>query len=77
MAEQEDNAAVLANNRAGIVLDKSGLTAAALAEAVQKILSDRSFRDNAQRLKEMGERYGGAAAAAAMVEELVGGGGVT
>lgn len=71
MAEQEDNAAVLANRGAGIVLDKSGLTPAALAEAVQKILSDRTFWDNSQKLKELGEKYGGAPAAATMVEALV------
>jgi UDP:flavonoid glycosyltransferase YjiC (YdhE family) len=75
MVEQEDNADVLGNNGAGIVLDKSGLTAVAIAEAIQKILSDRSFLNNAQKLKELGDRYGGAAAAATMVEELVSGGG--
>ncbi len=75
MAEQEDNAAVLANNGSGILLDKNGLTPVVLAEAIQKILSDRSFLNNAQRLQELGERYGGATAAAAMVEALVSGGG--
>ena len=71
MAEQEDNGAVLAQNGAGIVLSKDGLTSTALAEAVQKILSDRSFWNNAQKLKELGEKYGGAQAAASMVEQLV------
>ncbi|SFG35071.1 UDP:flavonoid glycosyltransferase YjiC, YdhE family [Desulfotomaculum arcticum] len=75
MAEQEDNGDVLAQNRAGIVLDKKGLTSTALAEAVKKILHEHSFRDNAQRLKKLGEKYGGAPAAAAMVEELAGKGG--
>lgn len=75
MAEQEDNGAVLAQNGAGIVLDKNALTATVLAEAVKKILHDHTFRDNAQRLKALGERYGGAPAAAAMVEELVSRGG--
>jgi len=71
MAEQEDNGAVLAGKGAGIVLDKVSLTVNAMAEAVQKILSDHTFRDNAGRLKELGEKYGGAPAAAAMVEGLV------
>ncbi|SPF34441.1 hypothetical protein SBF1_1320003 [Candidatus Desulfosporosinus infrequens] len=71
MAEQEDNGAVLEQNGAGIVLSKNGLTPAALAEAVQKILSERSFRNNAQRLKDQCDKYGGAQAAAVMVEQLV------
>ncbi len=75
MAEQEDNGAVLLQKGAGIVLDKNGLTATALAEAVKKILHDHTFRDNAQKLKKLGEKYGGAPAAAAMVEELVSRGG--
>jgi UDP:flavonoid glycosyltransferase YjiC (YdhE family) len=72
MAEQEDNGAVLAQNGAGIVLDKSDLIPSALTEAVQKILSDPSFRNNAQRLKALGEKYGGASAAAILVEQLAG-----
>jgi UDP:flavonoid glycosyltransferase YjiC (YdhE family) len=74
MAEQEDNGAVLAGHGAGIVLEKEGLTARILAEAVQRILGDCSFRNNADRLKELGEKYGGAPAAATMVERLVQGG---
>ncbi|CAA7600233.1 lactose synthase/undecaprenyldiphospho-muramoylpentapeptide beta-N-acetylglucosaminyltransferase [Acididesulfobacillus acetoxydans] len=70
MVEQEDNGAVLAANGAGIVLAKNGLTAAALAAAVQKILQDPAFRRNAQKLRQLGEKYGGASAAAKMVEEM-------
>jgi len=70
MAEQEDNGAVLAGHGAGIVLEKDGLTAAALVDAVQRILDGRSFLENARRLKELGEKYGGPPAAAALVEGL-------
>lgn len=73
MAEQEDNGAVMAQNGAGIVLNKKDLTPAVLAEAIKKILADCSFRDNAQRLKDLGKKYGGAEAAAAFVEQLAGG----
>jgi MGT family glycosyltransferase len=71
MGEQEDNGAVLADNGAGIVLDKSTLTAQALAEAIQRILGDPGFRRQAEKLKAMGERYGGAAAAATLAEKIV------
>ncbi|GBF31942.1 glycosyltransferase, MGT family [Desulfocucumis palustris] len=72
MAEQQDNGAVLAQNGAGIVLDKQGLSSAILAEAVEKVLSHKDFQINARRLKAIGDKYGGPAAAAVMVEELVG-----
>ena len=73
MPEQEDNGAVLSQNGSGIVLAKNSLTPTAMSEAVLKILKDCSFRDNAQRLKELGEKYGGVSAAARMVEQLVDG----
>ena len=72
MAEQEDNGAVLAQNKAGIMLDKQDLSAAGLAEAIRKILSDSEFKANAQRLKAIGDQYGGPPAAAAMIEALLG-----
>lgn len=71
IGEQEDNGAVLAQNGAGIVLDKSTLTAQILAEAVQRILSDAGYRRQAARLKALGEKYGGAEAAASLAEKIV------
>lgn len=71
MAEQEDNGAVLARYGAGIVLNKKDLTANALADAIQGILKNPAFRDRAQELKALGEKYGGAPGAAARVEELI------
>lgn len=71
IGEQEDNGAVLAQNGAGIVLDKSTLTAQILADAVQRILSDAGYRRQAARLKALGEKYGGAEAAASLAEKIV------
>jgi UDP-N-acetylglucosamine:LPS N-acetylglucosamine transferase len=71
IGEQEDNGNVLAQFGAGIVLDKETLTPAIMAEAMQKIISDSNYRTGAQRLKVLGERYGGADAAADWAEQLV------
>jgi MGT family glycosyltransferase len=71
MAEQEDNGRVLAQNGAGILLDKQGLTPVILMEAVLKILRDSSFHHQADKLKQLGEKYGGAEGAATMIEKLV------
>ncbi|KLU59842.1 4'-demethylrebeccamycin synthase [Peptococcaceae bacterium CEB3] len=70
MVEQEDNGAVLEANGAGIVLAKNDLTPTALAEAVRKILQEPAFRRNAEKLRQLGEKYGGASAAADMVEQM-------
>lgn len=69
--EQEDNAAVLAQSSAGIVLDKKTLTPQMLADAVQAIVSDPSYREQAKKLKSLGEKYGGAEVAASLAEKLV------
>lgn len=71
MGEQEDNGAVLADNGAGVVLDKNTLTAQTLAEAVQRILGNPDYRRQAARLKALGEEYGGAEAAADLAEKIV------
>lgn len=71
MAEQEDNGNVLAQAGAGIVLDKQALTPAMLAEAIQRILQDNSYRTCARELKMVGKKYGGAGAAADWAEQLV------
>lgn len=71
MGEQEDNGAVLADNGAGIVLDKASLTAPILAEAVARILGDADYRRQAARLKALGEKYGGAEEAALLSEKIV------
>lgn len=70
MGEQADNGAVLAQHGAGIVLEKQTVTAGILAEAIQKIIGCASYRANAQQLKRLGEKYGGAEAAADWAEEL-------
>jgi UDP:flavonoid glycosyltransferase YjiC (YdhE family) len=71
MGEQEDNAAVLGNHGAGIVLEKETLTATILAEAIEQILQDGSYQRKAEELKTLCKVYGGAAAAASMIEKLV------
>lgn len=71
MGEQEDNGAVLSQHGAGIVLDKQTLTPSGLAEAIKTIIECPSYRIQAQKLKELGEKYGGAKAAADWAEELV------
>jgi UDP:flavonoid glycosyltransferase YjiC (YdhE family) len=71
MGEQEDNGAVLSQFGAGIVLDKKTLTPSILVESMQKVLYDNSYRKNAQQLKTIGEKYGGASAAADWAEALV------
>lgn len=70
MGEQEDNGAVLAQNGAGIVLDKENLTTAIMAEAIQRIVGDSEYRKQALRLKSLGEKYGGAEAAASLAEKI-------
>jgi UDP:flavonoid glycosyltransferase YjiC (YdhE family) len=72
MGEQEDNGAVLAEHGAGIVLDKASLTPAILAEAIQQVLGSAGYRQCAQRLKELGQQYGGAQTAADWIEKSVG-----
>lgn len=73
MGEQEDNAAVLADHGAGLVLEKETLTADILAEAIQRILQDRSYQKKAEELRDLCRVYGGAAAAASMIEQVVAG----
>ena len=51
IGEQEDNGAVLAQNGAGLVLDKTNLTSQMMAEAIQKILGDAGYRQQALRLR--------------------------
>lgn len=71
MGEQEDNGAILAQYGAGIVLEKQTLTPTVLAEAMQKIIGGTSYRTGAERLRLLGEQYGGASAAADWAEQLV------
>jgi UDP:flavonoid glycosyltransferase YjiC (YdhE family) len=71
MGEQEDNGAVLSQIGAGIVLDKKTLTPSILVESMQKILHDNSYRNNAQQLKTIGEKYGGANVVADWAETLM------
>lgn len=71
MGEQEDNGAVLSEFGAGILLDKKALTPSILADSIHKVLQDNSYRKNAQQLKTMGEKYGGASAVADWAEELM------
>lgn len=71
MGEQEDNGAVLAQSGAGIVLDKKSLTPQMLVEAIQTIITDPNYREQAGKLKSLGEKYGGAEVAASQAEKLV------
>jgi UDP:flavonoid glycosyltransferase YjiC (YdhE family) len=70
IGEQEDNGAVLAQSGAGIVLDKKTLTPQMLAEAVQTIVNDSNYREQAEKLKALGKKYGGAELAASLAEKL-------
>jgi len=70
MGEQEDNGAVLADNGAGIVLNKQTLTPQVLAEAIRTILNNSDYRKHAAKLKAMGEKYGGAEVAASLAEKI-------
>lgn len=70
MGEQEDNGAVLTQYGAGIVLDKQKLTANMLAEAVETVVNDPGYREQAAKLKAIGEKYGGAELAASLAEKL-------
>lgn len=71
MVEQEDNAACLAAQGAGIVLEKAALTAEGLLTAVQTILGQARYREGAERLQELGRRAGGAPHAAALMESMI------
>ncbi len=71
IGEQEDNGAVLSQFGAGIVLEKQTLTPSILVEAMQKVLRDSAYKENAQQLKVIGEKYGGAGAAADWAESLM------
>lgn len=71
MGEQEDNGAVLAQSGAGIVLDKKTLTPQMLAKAVQAIVINPVYREQAAKLRTLGEKYGGARVAASLAENLV------
>jgi MGT family glycosyltransferase len=71
MGEQEDNGTVLAQYGAGLVLEKNGLTSEHLKNAVQQILADVSFQNQARELKILAEKYGGAEEAAKMIEETI------
>lgn len=71
MGEQEDNGNVLCQFGAGIMLDKQTLTPAILAEAIRRIIGSDNYRMAAQRLKLLGENYGGTGAAADWAEELM------
>lgn len=70
MGEQEDNGAVLAQNGAGILLDKPTLTGEKLASAVREILQHSAYRTSAQQLQAIGKKYGGADAAATLIEQV-------
>jgi UDP:flavonoid glycosyltransferase YjiC (YdhE family) len=71
MGEQEDNAAVLGDHGAGIVLEKETLTAIMLAQAIEQILQDGSYQKKAEDLRALCRVYGGATAAASMIENVV------
>ncbi len=71
MAEQEDNGRVLSQNGAGILLDKRGLTPEILAAAIRRTLEDDSFQRQAEKLRILGEKYGGAEGAAAILEQFM------
>ena len=68
--EKPDNAQRVVEAGAGIRLAPRRCTPRRLREAVEQILRDPSFRQNALRLSAIFNRYGGAARAAELLEGL-------
>jgi MGT family glycosyltransferase len=69
--DQPENAWRVAEAGAGVRLPPGSCTPDALAAAVDRVLSEPLFRQNAERLSTVFSRYGGAAQAAWHLEELV------
>lgn len=61
----------LVETGAGIRISPGKCNPATVRAAVQRVLSDRSFKDNALRLSKIFAGYGGAAQAAQLLEEIV------
>lgn len=66
-----DNAQRLVQVGAGIRLDSARFTPADVRQAVQRILDDPSYRENARRMSSYLSRRGGAARAADLIEGVL------
>ena len=66
--DQPGVAARIAHHRAGVVVPLKELTAETLRVAVDKVLSDSSYRDSARRLQQAIEKEDGLTRAADIVE---------
>lgn len=68
--DQPENAWRVVETGAGLRLAPGSCTPAALEEAVSRVLTEPSFRQNAERLAASFGKYGGAAHAAGLLEDL-------
>jgi MGT family glycosyltransferase len=68
--DKPDNAQRVVEAGAGIRISPRRCTAERLREAVERVLSEPSFRENARKMSEIFTRYGGASRAAELLEAL-------
>lgn len=68
--DKPDNAQRVVEAGAGIRISPRTCTPGRLRAAVERVLSDASFRENARRMSEIFSRYGGASLAAELLEGL-------
>lgn len=68
--DQPENAWRVVEAGAGLHISMRHCNPKRLREAVERLLNDASYRDNARRLADSFARYGGAARAAKLLEEL-------
>ena len=71
-ADQPHNAARVAAVGAGLALDGGGAAIGQLNAALQRVLADQSFRDNARRVADEVDRLPPASASVPFLEELTG-----
>ena len=69
--EQAENISLVTHQSAGIMLSKQELTRRKLGGALERLVSDASFRRNMLRLKELQDRGDGAAHAASEIVDFL------
>jgi MGT family glycosyltransferase len=68
--DKPENAQRVVESGVGLRIDPDQCTPERLRRAVERLLTERSFRDNARRMADALARYGGAARAAELIEAL-------
>jgi len=71
MWDQSENAQRVHESGTGIRLSANMLNPRRLRNAIERVLSDPSYRQNAQRLSDILKGYGGSVQAAELLEEIV------